>query len=294
MLYVEYVKNCFKTFFLNNESVDYINEKIDWKMAFGVVWGLYSFILFIGELFIEGISGYSIMVTFGKILFLIPLGLFFVFGLVYLFLRLFGGESDFFETFKFGISVILFPVIIIYFFEVIRMVFNLNVFFNILFYIFEGGLFVWSLRILVNIYSVIHSISKLRVFLAVFLCPFLVVLVLGIISVVVANFLFVSPQIASQVNIDPYSGGGEILLDSLKLDGNDSILMIKNGLGQKKLIDNITISLLDEKLCFKNNVEIFGEVSSIKFENCNLSSKVIYNVMTISKTGIVEANLVVR
>ena len=106
---LEYVKNSIKSYFLDEDALNYIEEKIPLSKAFIIVW----FLIFIfGTLggFINVITQFgsipsyalnSIILIELVLLILIPLILILIFGIIHISLKIFGAKSNFSNTLEF-------------------------------------------------------------------------------------------------------------------------------------------------------------------------------------------------
>ena len=167
-------------FFLNDNSIDYLKNEVSWQKILGIfslVQGIFFFIsliiaFFLGSIFGDFESTLLIMIAIiGFYLTLIFLHLLKA-CIVHVFLKLVGAKKDINETVKFnlaiitGMSIVGIPVLFISLLPIIGILINIA----FIFYIFYVSLYV---------YSRVHDISKLRVFLAYLLISLTIGVLLG-------------------------------------------------------------------------------------------------------------------
>jgi hypothetical protein len=196
-LNLDYLKNCFKLFFLDEKSFDFINDKITWQRAFSIL--LLIDILFF--IFFGGISLYNLTISKTNLLFIMFISLllyliiffssiFLVYSLHFILLKIVGGKGSFFETlkFSFSISIVLsFLSCFIYFLPYLN---TNNILLTIIFLILNIIVSLWTLLVYLKVYSKIHKISKFKVFLAIFLIPLFIIIVFIIVFIIISFLLF--------------------------------------------------------------------------------------------------------
>jgi hypothetical protein len=112
------------------------------------------------------------------------------YGILHLFLRIFGGKAKFEETIRFGLSISIFPTLIGVLFSFIPQNFidmqrNNFAIPNMIVFGFIGilalGVIIWNLIVSVFVYSKLHKISKGKALLAMIL-P--LIIILGVILII--------------------------------------------------------------------------------------------------------------
>ncbi len=181
---VEYIKNSIKASFFDDEALDYIDENVNWKLVYFVSLfvGLFNCLInyiTTGNFFYIILENNLLNLIISIILFFF--GSFIILGLFHLLLKLFGGKGTYLNTFKFGLTIGL-PYSC--FFILLTLILNLtsSKLIFILLNTFNIVFILWILILEIGIYSVIHQISKLRVFFALFGIPILLFIV-SIISI---------------------------------------------------------------------------------------------------------------
>ena len=170
-----YFKNVLGMLKLDSKAFKYVDKKVSWKDALILI----TLLSIIEGVLVIGAYGFgSIIGT--------PLVIFLFGGLLFLFLKLFGGKGDYLGTIKFissiGMVSVLFSVIMI----VIQRTFSLPVDDLLTSELLPFIVGVWVFVTLIYAQSYLHKISKLRTFFAMFL-P-LTILFLFMILVIVVFF----------------------------------------------------------------------------------------------------------
>lgn len=166
-------------FFLNNESIDYLKNEVSWQKILGIfslVQGIIFFIsliiaFFLGSIFADiGSASLIIIGIIGFYLALIVLHLIKA-CIVHVFLKLVGAKKSISETIKFNLAIITGMSIVGIAVSFISLLPIIGILISIvfLFYTFYVSLYV---------YSRVHDISKLRVFLVYLLMSILAILLI--------------------------------------------------------------------------------------------------------------------
>lgn len=179
---IKYIKNCFGLYFTNKDSYDYIDSKITWQKAF-VYSIIFSFIMSTIMILVESISNtesnFFVKNLVGLILtsvLYLPIVMIIIQGVIFFMLKFFNGDADFFDTLKFGLSLLNFLTFVIVIMVLILTKIPQNIFIlNLFIYLFLILVPIWGIIVFVKVFSKLHSISKLKTTLALFM-PILIMI----------------------------------------------------------------------------------------------------------------------
>ena len=189
MVFIDFVKNSFKSFFFKEDAMDNIDDNISLKAAFFSTWLFHTLVQILIIIsgykvfmtsFMAGIT-YSLSSILGIIFY--PLIVFLSCGVIYVLLYLVGARGSFKTTLKFFLVISLVPTLVSSFLMI-----GINLLPSLAQQIFIGYslvgiiLMIWILILSLKVYSAIHEISKLRVFFALFVIPTIIaIIIFGII-----------------------------------------------------------------------------------------------------------------
>ena len=197
MVFIDFVKNSFKSFFFNEDAMDYIDENISLKAAFFSSWLFITLVQIIIILsgykffmtsFMTGIT-YSLSNILGIIFY--PLTIFLSSGIIYVLLYIVGARGSFKTTLKFFLVISLVPALISSFIMI-----GINLFPSLAQQIYLGYslfsiiLMIWILILSIKVYSAIHEISKVKVFVALFVIPIIIYIIIFVLSFLFFMSLF--------------------------------------------------------------------------------------------------------
>lgn len=193
---IEYLKNSFKLYFLDDKALEEISSNTN--LTFGILGFL--FINFISSLFIFLVNqSFNLGLNLEEFLFfllgmliLLPfiLGLLIFFAfLFHLILKLLKGKASFRQTLNMYFSLTFLPLILMFIYNLVaEFLFFLdvgedNVYFLSFLILLIIGYISWSVVVICKSLAFIHKISMLKVLLAYFLFFLLLVLIFLIISI---------------------------------------------------------------------------------------------------------------
>jgi hypothetical protein len=162
---MDFILPLLKTYFLDEESIKYVEKKVTWTQSFLTGWGLSVIMNLLFGVLLAGLLSTSgeteslfgayglIAILLGSIL-VYPIGIVIFGGIWHLLLKLFGGQGSFEDTIKFMVALSLVPAIVSNTIGLLPVIGAIVLF----------GMFFWSLYVAFAIYSRIHKITQWRVF----------------------------------------------------------------------------------------------------------------------------------
>ncbi len=200
---MEYIKNSVSLYFEKiDNNYNYIEKKTTWLQVLLVVVGI-SLISSVLSTFVESVSnpiyGFNVGLfigTFIGTLIFVPIMLFLSYGFLHLMLKIFGGKGTFKETFKFGMSVSIFPSLIFLLLSLLPASYmeneTLGLLFALIFIILGFGFMIWSLIISARVYSKVHSITTGKALIAMIVPMVILFIIIAIIAFILAFVYFSS------------------------------------------------------------------------------------------------------
>jgi hypothetical protein len=180
MKLVNFYKNSFKAYFLNEKAIDELDDNYSWSTAL-VAGIILSFIFNTINLFLSfiDIDFFSLIPLIISSILLYPLCIFVGVLIIWILLKIFGGKAKYGDLLKFLISMSIIPTIIITVLLFFKTNFLFSISFYIIFMIFISIIVLWSFYLSIIIYSLLSQISKLRTFFALSIIPlFIIILVI--------------------------------------------------------------------------------------------------------------------
>lgn len=198
---VKFFKNSINLYFEKKyDSYNYIHKKISWWEVFltflilGVFSAMISFIFdpAIKEDFSMAISPLIMLVVFVIVLILMAFMTFFSYGILHLILKLFGAKGSFKDTFKFGMSISIFPSLVFIVLGILPLFFQNNIIlttvFSVIMFFIAIVFFIWTLIISGKIYSKVHDIALWKAIVAM-LVPFVFFVILIFMALMLYVFM---------------------------------------------------------------------------------------------------------
>lgn len=196
---INYIKSSLRLYFDKKvDSYKYIDKKVSWVEGFFTFLVL-SLISYLSSYLVENLYGfnqfvlgnYLTYIVFFAFMIFLPILILVSYFILHLIFRMFGGQADFKDTLKFGVSTNIFPSLVFMFLGIVpAFLFEgfMNVVFVGLFLLISLLLMVWSLLVTARVYSKVHKISFAKSIIAL-LIPLIAVIVLPLILLVIIMFL---------------------------------------------------------------------------------------------------------
>lgn len=180
---VQYLTSSIGLYFDRNKNIKSLGKGASWSMALLVVAVLSALTAVITEVLTntEGTIVESAVIAIVISLISVVIGSFFGYGILHLFLSLFGGKARFESTLKYGLSVSIFPGLVSLVISFIAALLNptsQNLAITVIVVLIAVLISIWSFIVSIFVYSTIHRISVWKALLAMII-PFIIFTVLA-------------------------------------------------------------------------------------------------------------------
>lgn len=197
----EFMRNSVYLYLDRERSYTYIAKKCDWRVAFVSMFIVYLIAGVAKVLVNYATAGGNLLLAFLSVIAVSFISLvvttFILYGLVHLFLEMFGGVAKFYDTIKFSLSLGFFPAVIMAILNLFALVMNIEII-NI---IVSGFLFimaVWTIVISVLVFAKLHRLREGKAFLAIMIA---LILVLGVGVMAIGSYSLLADQLINVINL---------------------------------------------------------------------------------------------